>query len=122
MSNKLKDWLDSPESQALAHAMEEQRKEEQSEADNFWEALSYEDKCNAFHAVVERIYKAEIVDNGSYRWALYDVFGFGPDMYGRGMDCGYMSLHNSIMNEEEFERSMDDIEWIHPGQQQFDFN
>lgn len=77
----------------------------QKDADNFWDNLSYEDKCNAFHAVIERIHKGEIVDKGSYRWVLYDVFGFGPDMYTRGMECGYMELHNSIMSDEEVEKA-----------------
>lgn len=127
MSN-LKDWIDSPEAIKLRELMEEMREQDQKSADEFWENLSYENKCNAFHAVVERIYKAEIKDNGSYRWALYDVFGFGPDMYGRGMDCGYMALHNSIMDEEDhaklyaLELEENEMkEYIHENQAQFDF-
>lgn len=69
-------------------------------AEEFWNSLSYDDKCNAFHAVVSRLFKGEIVDEGSYRHTLYEVFGFGPDMYSRGMDCGYMTLHNCINVEE----------------------
>ena len=49
----------------------------------------------------KRIYKAELVDRGSYRDALYDVFGFDMHMYGRGMDCGYMNIHNAIHIGEE---------------------
>lgn len=69
-------------------------------AEEFWQSLSYEDKCNAFHAVVTRIVKAEMKDKGSYRYALYDVFEFNPEMYVRGMECGYMNLHNSIKKNE----------------------
>ena len=71
-----------------------------NDAENFWESLSYEDKLNAFYAVCSRIYKAEIEDHGSYRYALYSVFGFGMDAYGLGMECGYMDIHNSIVDEE----------------------
>jgi hypothetical protein len=38
---------------------------------------------------------------------LYDVFGFGPDAYIIGMDCGYMSIHNLLfrgLDAEEQER------------------
>jgi len=71
-------------------------------ADAFWNSLSYNDKCNAFHAVVSKIFEGEIKVKGSYRYVLYDIFKFGPDMYTRGMDCGFMALHNSIMNDEQF--------------------
>ena len=64
------------------------------DADNFWNSLSYEDKCNAFHAVVSRIVQGAIVEDGSYRYMLYDVFEFDADMYSRGIDCGFMALHN----------------------------
>jgi hypothetical protein len=81
---------------------EENRIANENAANTFWESLSYEDKCNAFHAVMSRLYDGDIKQRGSYRYVLYDVFGFGPDMYGRGMDCGYMAIHNSIMTDEQF--------------------
>ena len=81
---------------------EENRIANESAANTFWESLSYDDKCNAFHAVMSRLYDGDINQRGSYRYVLYDVFGFGPDMYGRGMDCGYMAIHNSIMTDEQF--------------------
>ncbi len=66
------------------------------------ESIPYGNKCNAFHAVVSRIFDGDIKQRGSYRYVLYDVFKFSADMYVRGMDCGYMALHNSIMNDEQF--------------------
>ena len=89
----------------IREAFEETRKQNQKAADDFWDNLSYEDKCNAFHAVVSRIFDGEIKQRGSYRYVLYDVFGFYPDMYSRGMDCGFMALHNSIMDDEQFSKS-----------------
>jgi hypothetical protein len=74
------------------------QKDEES-ANKFWDSLSYDDKCNAFHAVISKIVKGDMKDNGSYRYVLYDVFGFGPDMYTRGMECGYMALHNAIVTD-----------------------
>jgi hypothetical protein len=29
------------------------------------------------------------------------VFGFDMGMYGRGMDCGFMAIHNAIFDGEE---------------------
>lgn len=89
-------------SRELAEAFEAQKLLDDVNAGFFWDGLSYEDKCNAFHAVVSRIFDGEIKEKGSYRYVLYDIFGFGPDMYVRGMNCGFMALHNSIMTDEQF--------------------
>ena len=91
--------------EASRQAFEDARKQNEKEANDFWNNLSYEDKCNAFHAVVSRIFDGEIKVNGSYRYILYDIFGFGPDMYGRGMECGFMALHNSIMDDDQFNKA-----------------
>lgn len=76
-------------------------KDYDTETDAWWGALSYDDKLRAFYSVVKRIYDGDVKQQGSYRYVLYEVFGFGPDAYGLGMECGYMSLHNSIMSDEE---------------------
>ena len=69
--------------------------------DAWWNGLTEEEREDACYAVIKRMYKAEVVDHGSYRYALYDVFGFDPGMYGRGMDCGYMKIHNIIFDSFE---------------------
>lgn len=71
------------------------------ENDKWWEGLSEEEREDAFYAVVKRIVQAELVEKRSYRGALYDVFGFDAGMYIMGMDCGYMTLHNSIVDLNE---------------------
>lgn len=86
----------------LSKVFEEIRLQQEKEANDYWNSLSYDDKCNAFHAVVSRIVQGEIKQKGSYRYVLYDIFEFEADMYSRGMDCGFMALHNSIMDEEQF--------------------
>lgn len=85
----------------IGQKMEKAREEYEKENDVWWNGLTEEEREDAFYAVIKRMYKAELVDNGSYRWALYDVFGFDPGMYGRGMDCGYMALHNAIFDGDE---------------------
>lgn len=94
--------LDKDNLQEIQKVLEEVRVQNENDAEEFWNKLSYEDKCNAFHAVVSRIFDGDVKQKGSYRYVLYDVFKFGPDMYVRGMDCGYMALHNSIMDDEQF--------------------
>ena len=32
------------------------------------------------------------------------MFGFDPGMYMRGMNCGYMAIHNAIFDGEELQR------------------
>lgn len=82
---------------------EQQRAHEEYEAknDEWWNGLAEEEREDAFYAVIKRMYKAEVEDRGTYRWALYDVFGFDMGMYGRGMDCGYLNLHNMIFDSFE---------------------
>lgn len=91
------DFNDIPSALAKMAQLQKEASESYEEScDEYWEGLSYEDQLKAFYSVVKRIHKGEIEDRGSYRWVLYDVFGFGPEAYSIGMDCGYMSLHNSI--------------------------
>ena len=87
----------------LSQEMEKHRKEDEARNDAWWEGLTEEEREDAFFAVAKRIYQAEIKDNGSYRYALYNVFGFDPGMYMRGMDCGYMAIHNAIGDGEDYQ-------------------
>lgn len=91
-------WQDFSESYEKAMKEIEQRQEE------YWNSLSKDDQLKAFCAVVRRIVQAELKDKGSYRWALYDVFGFGPESYIQGMECGFMALHNAIYDDTHDER------------------
>jgi len=54
--------------------------------------------------VSRRIYKGEIEDKGTYRWVLYDVFGFGPEAYAPAQMAGYLSIHNSIFSSDHEHR------------------
>lgn len=92
----IKELLESPMWQELSQMQMEAQKEYEHKVDEYWDSLDYEDKLKAFYAVCKRIYKGDVLDRGTYRYVLYDVFGFGPDAYVLGMDCGYMYLHNSI--------------------------
>ena len=99
----IQDFFNSDHWKELFKAMEEAQQIQNQKADNFWNNLSYEDKLNAFYAVTKRIHKGDIEDKGSYRYVLYEIFGFDMDSYGIGMDSGYMDIHNSIRTAEEIE-------------------
>jgi hypothetical protein len=101
MNDDKKDLLEGL--QELREAQEKCREDYEIMNDAWWNGLSEEEREWAFYAVCKRIYKAEIQDKGTYRYALYDVFGFDGGMYGRGMDCGYMALHNAIYDGNEIE-------------------
>jgi alanyl-tRNA synthetase len=75
-------------------------KEIENEQEQYWNSLSKDDQLKAFCAVVRRICKAEMVDKGSYRYALYQVFGFGPESYIQAQDAGYLALHNAIVDDD----------------------
>ena len=72
----------------------------ETEQEVFWNTLTKEEQLKAFCAVSRRIYQAEIVDQGSYRHALYTVFGFGPEAYAQAQMAGYLAIHNCIYDSE----------------------
>jgi len=75
------------------------------EAEQYWEALSYEDKLKVFYLVTKRIHKGDVIDRGSFRYVLYNTFGFDMDSYLVGMDSGYMEIHNAIADGLDDERT-----------------
>jgi len=85
----------------IGETMREAMEEFDQENDKWWNSLSEKEREDAFYAVCKRVWKADGIDRGSYRYALYDVFGFDPSMYVLGMECGYMSIHNAIFEGEE---------------------
>jgi len=91
----------SQELSEIKQELEKKRKVYEHDNDTWWNGLSEAEREDAFYAVVKRIHTSELKDGGSYRHALYDVFGFGPNMYTSGMDCGFMALHNAIFDGEE---------------------
>jgi len=87
----------------LGQEMEKHRKAYEADNDAWWNGLTEQEREDAFYAVVKRMHRAELQDKGTYRYALYNVFGFDPGMYMRGMDCGYMALHNAVGDGEDYQ-------------------
>jgi len=102
--NKLKDYFNSPEFAEFSRQQQEASALYAANCEKYWDALPYDDKLMAFSSVVKRMVKGDVKDGGTYRYFLYDVFGFDMDSYAIGMECGYMTLHNSIVDMEELEK------------------
>ena len=85
----------------LGELQEDIEKQTEREMDEWWNAMSKDDQMKAFYSVVKRLVDGELEQKGSYRYVLYDVFGFGPESYMLGMMCGFMALHNSIERDVE---------------------
>ena len=85
----------------IGQEMEKARKVYEHDNDTWWNGLSEKEREDAFYAVCKRLHQGEIKERGTYRYVLYNVFGFGGGMYVAGMDCGYMALHNAIFDGEE---------------------
>lgn len=85
----------------LSELQEDIEKKTEREMDEWWNAMSKDDQMKAFYSVVKRLVDGELEQKGSYRYVLYDVFGFGPESYMLGMMCGFMALHNSIERDVE---------------------
>ena len=93
--------------QALSELSEMQvasQEEYDQKNENWWNKLTQTEREEAFYAVCKRIYRADIVDRGSYRYALYDIFNFDQSMYGSGMDCGYMTIHNTLWDGRDLQK------------------
>lgn len=97
------DLLNSPQWQEMQDNYERGAKQYESRCEEYWNSLSNDDRLKAFYSVCKRIHQGELKDKGSYRWVLYDVFGFDPTAYVIGMECGYMAIHNAIVDIDEFE-------------------
>lgn len=105
----------------LTEMMEQSQIETEEKANLFWDTLSHEDRELAFYSVIKRMYKSEVTDEGSYRHALYDVFGFDPSMYGVAMDAGYLTLHNLVASGMHYEKiyDVDSLEIVKEGTKTF---
>lgn len=71
------------------------------EQENYWNSLTTNQQIDLFCCVVRRICDGELRQKGSYRYVLYDTFGFDPSAYGLALEAGYMELHNSIRNPDD---------------------
>jgi len=84
--------------------MQHAKREYEAKNDVWWYNLTEKERQDAFYAVCKRIYEGDLLKQGSYRYVLYDTFGFGPEMYGAGMDCGYMAIHNTLFEGKKLEK------------------
>lgn len=89
-------------SKSFREAMDEIKEEQEK----FWNDLPYEDKLKVFCAVSRRIYDGELRQKGSYRYVLYDVFGFDMDSYTLALDANYMEIHNSLYDSQEIKQKL----------------
>lgn len=103
------EWTRSAEYQEYLQTLEEAKKRYEEEAAAKFKGLPYEEQLQMFFHVVKTMHQAEIVDQGSYRHALYDCFGFDTDSYALGMDCGYMDLHNAIHADSALEEGLEKV-------------
>jgi hypothetical protein len=95
-----KEWINSPELKALREIWNETEKRQNAEDDAWWDSLDCDGKSQAFRQITKLMHKAEVLERGSYRYAIYDVFGLD---YGDGL-THYMQLHNLISQGIESER------------------
>lgn len=85
-------WLDSPEMEAFRDAWRHADLIQSAEDDAWWDSLTMQQRAQAFRQICKLIYKADVKDRGSYRYAMYDIFNID---YGDGLKH-YMQLHNLL--------------------------
>lgn len=72
----------------------------EKEQEDYWNSLTKEQQLLAFCAMSRRIVDGEIKQKGTYRYVLYNVFGFGPEAYLPAQCAGYLDIHNAIFDAE----------------------
>ena len=85
----------------ISQRFEAAMKAEEEHQEQYWNSLSKEQQLMVFCAISRRIFDGEIKQGGSYRYVLYDVFGFGPEAYVPAQCAGYLSIHNAIYTSEQ---------------------
>ena len=88
----------------ISERFQESMKAEEEHQEQYWNSLSKEQQLMAFCAISRRIFDGEIKQGGSYRYVLYDVFGFGPEAYVPAQCAGYLEIHNAIFTGKDEER------------------
>lgn len=101
-ASSLGEWLASDEMKALRDAWQASELREQAEDQAWWDSLNGEERARALRQVAKLMHKAEIKDRGSYRHAMYSVFGID---YCDGM-AYYMELHNAIYRGLEADKRL----------------
>lgn len=94
-------WLDSPEMEAFRDAWRHADLIQSAEDDAWWDSLTMEQRAQSFRQICKLIYKADVKDRGSYRYAMYDIFNID---YGDGLKH-YMQLHNLISRAVDGEQT-----------------
>lgn len=93
-------WLDSPELKTLREAWQAEESKSQAEDQAWWDSLDAEARARCFRQMAKLMHNAEVRDRGSYRYAVYDIFGVD---YCDGL-AHYMELHNAIYRGLEADR------------------
>lgn len=101
-SQSVAKWINSPELKQLRKAWLQNEMLEKAQDDAWWDSLNDDAKSQAFRQITKLIHKADVQDRGSYRHAMYDIFGLG---YCDGLTY-YMQLHNLIHQGLEVEQKL----------------
>jgi len=97
-------------SEELSNSFQRWEQELEEDHDKFWNGLSKDDQLKAFCSVMRRLHKAEIEEHGTYRYTLYDVFGFGHESYVEAQVSGFLAIHNAIWDGERLSKLIDKLE------------
>lgn len=101
--------IGSPIGEVFANEFNKHIDELEEHQEQYWNSLTKDQQLMAFCAVVRRIFKGEVEQEGSYRYLLYDVFEFGPESYVAAQVAGYLTIHNLIGQGIDYDR-MDHVD------------
>jgi len=105
--------MDLDKSEEISNAFNEAMKRIEEAQEEYWNSLTKEQQLDAFCAVVRRIRQGDMIDKGSYRYVLYQVFDFGTEAYMPAQMAGYLDIHNAIFTSEQEARLLESFAKFH---------
>lgn len=101
--SSVKDWLNSPEIEALREAWKHERMRLETEDNEWWLSLDNDTRIRAFRQIMKLLYIGEVQQRTTYRGMIYNVFGLGPEAYADGLNH-FMDIHNLLFKAWEAEQ------------------
>lgn len=101
--SSVRDWLNSPEIEALREAWQHERMRLEAEDNEWWLTLDNDTRIRAFRQIMKLLYIGEVQQRSTYRAMIYNVFGLGPEAYADGLNH-FMAIHNLLFTAWEAEQ------------------
>jgi len=89
-------------SKILSEEFEKLKQNMLKEGEEVWNNLTYDEKL-ALLCYISKILHEHAMEGGTYRYLIYERFGFDMDAYAPLQLCGLLAIHNLISGKLKIE-------------------